>query len=85
MNIQLYPLAANVNQGMNKGDATLYHFKKKGSVPFSPNGFFTAKERFACEQEYLDSVNALPTLRTSYYFCACSDLSLLYEAYDFSS
>jgi hypothetical protein len=28
---------------------------------------------------------ALPIFGASYYFCACSDLSLLYEAYDFSS
>ena len=28
---------------------------------------------------------ALPIFRTPYYFCAYSDLSLLYEAYDFSS
>jgi hypothetical protein len=27
----------------------------------------------------------LPIFGTSYYFCACSDVSLLYEAYDFSS
>jgi hypothetical protein len=26
--------------------------------------------------------SVLPTFRTSYYFCACSDLSLLHEAYD---
>ena len=29
--------------------------------------------------------NALPIFGTSYYFCVCSDLSLLYEAYEFSS
>ncbi len=36
-------------------------------------------------KEYLLVSKALPVLGTSYYFCACSDLSLLYKAHDFSS
>jgi hypothetical protein len=37
-----------------------------------------------CKEHLLVS-KALPIFRASYYFCACSDLSLLYEAYDLSS
>ena len=41
---------------------------------------------FARFQEKLLLVSkVLPIFGTWYYFCACSDLSLLYEAYDFSS
>jgi hypothetical protein len=36
-------------------------------------------------KEHLLVSKALPVLGASYYFCACSDLSLLYEVYDFSS
>ena len=36
-------------------------------------------------EEHLLVSKALPIFRTPYYFCAYSDLSLLYEAYDFSS
>jgi hypothetical protein len=36
-------------------------------------------------KEHLLVSKALPIFRTPYYFCAYSDLSLLYEAYDFSS
>jgi hypothetical protein len=36
-------------------------------------------------KEHLLVSKALPIFRASYYFCACSDLSLLYEAYDLSS
>ena len=37
------------------------------------------------KKEHLLVSKVLPIFGTSYYFCACSDLSLLYEAYDFSS
>jgi len=37
------------------------------------------------QKEHLLLSEVLAIFRTSYYFCACSDLSLLYEAYDFSS
>ena len=36
-------------------------------------------------KEHLLVSKALPTFRASYYFCACSDVTLLYEAYDVSS
>jgi hypothetical protein len=36
-------------------------------------------------KEHLLEGKALPVLGAPRYFCTCSDLSLLYEAYDFSS
>ena len=39
-------------------------------------------EQFRASKEHLLVSKVLPIFRTSYYFCACSDLSLLYEAYD---
>ena len=36
-------------------------------------------------KEPLLASKALPVLGASYYFCACSDLSLLDEVYDFSA
>ncbi|MEY4700077.1 MAG: hypothetical protein RL326_264 [Pseudomonadota bacterium] len=38
----------------------------------------------SCKEHLLVS-EALPVLGALHYFCACSDLSLLYKAYDFSS
>ena len=37
------------------------------------------------EKEHLLVSKVLPIFGTSYYFCACSNVSLLYEAYDLSS
>jgi hypothetical protein len=39
----------------------------------------------AFSKEHLLVSKALSIFGTSYYLCACSDLSLLYEGYDFSS
>ena len=36
-------------------------------------------------KEHLLVSKALPIFWAPHYFCACSDLSLLYEAYNFSS
>jgi hypothetical protein len=36
-------------------------------------------------KEHLLVSKVLPIFLTPHYFCACSDLSLLCEAYDFSS
>ena len=55
-----------------------------------PAGVATARtlseleESLPSGKEHLLVSKALPIFRTSYYFCACSDLSLSYEAYDFS-
>ena len=40
---------------------------------------------FNRKEEHLLVSKALSIFRASYYFCARSDVTLLYEAYDFSS
>ena len=71
-------------------EATVYNWRKRFAGMSTPEvrrlKQFEGGRRFrVLTKEHLLVSKALPIFLAPHYFCACSDLSLLCEAYDFSS